>query len=81
MRRALIGLLTDPDEGPAFHVIAPSLPGYALSTPLSGTGWTMARTARAWIELMARLGYERYGVHGGDPAGLATDLQAFGPLR
>ncbi|MFD7841812.1 epoxide hydrolase N-terminal domain-containing protein [Nocardia sp. NPDC059764] len=44
----LIGLLTDPAEGPAFHVIAPSLPRYALSTPLSGTGWTpSAGRARA----------------------------------
>ncbi|WP_280266378.1 epoxide hydrolase family protein [Nocardia wallacei] len=62
----LIGLLTDPADGPAFHVVAPSLPGYTLSTPLSGTGWAMTRTARAWIELMRRLGYDRYGVHGGD---------------
>jgi len=50
----------------AFHVVAPSLPGYAFSTPLSTTGWTMGRTARAWAELMRRLGYQRYGVHGGD---------------
>ncbi|MEV4534099.1 epoxide hydrolase family protein [Asanoa sp. NPDC049518] len=60
----LIDLLTEPE--PAFHVIAPSLPGYAFSTPLSGPGWTMGRTAAAWVELMRRLGYERYGVHGGD---------------
>jgi len=58
--------LVHPGEGQAFHVVAPSLPGYALSTPLSGTGWTMGRTARAWVELMRRLGYDRYGVHGGD---------------
>jgi epoxide hydrolase len=62
----LIGPLVAPDEGQAFHVIAPSLPGYVFSTPLSGTGWSMARTARAWVELMRRLGYQRYGVHGGD---------------
>ncbi|MBF6172178.1 epoxide hydrolase family protein [Nocardia blacklockiae] len=62
----LVRLLVDPAEGPAFHVVAPSLPGYALSTPLSGPGWTMTRTARAWVELMRRLGYDRYGVHGGD---------------
>jgi epoxide hydrolase len=49
-----------------FDLVVPSLPGYAFSTPLSGTGWTMARTARAWVELMRRLGYPRYGVHGGD---------------
>jgi epoxide hydrolase len=62
----LIDPLVNPADGPAFHVVAPSLPGYAFSTPLSATGWTMARTARAWVELMRRLGYERYGVHGGD---------------
>jgi epoxide hydrolase len=50
----------------AFHVVVPSLPGFAFSTPLSSTGWAMGRTARAWAELMRRLGYERYGVHGGD---------------
>jgi pimeloyl-ACP methyl ester carboxylesterase len=62
----LIEPLVNPAEGQAFHVVAPSLPGYAFSTPLSATGWTMGRTARAWIELMRRLGYGRYGVHGGD---------------
>jgi pimeloyl-ACP methyl ester carboxylesterase len=62
----LIGPLTDPAAGQAFHVVAPSLPGYAFSTPLSATGWTMGRTARAWMELMRRLGYGRYGLHGGD---------------
>jgi hypothetical protein len=41
------------------------LPGTGW-TPLSATGWTMRRTARAWAELMSRLGYRRYGVHGGD---------------
>jgi pimeloyl-ACP methyl ester carboxylesterase len=62
----LIEPLVSPATGQAFHVIAPSLPGYAFSTPLGGTGWSMARTARAWAELMRRLGYPRYGVHGGD---------------
>src|SRR5215472_2507037 len=62
----LIEPLVQPAAGQAFHVIAPSLPGYAFSTPLSATGWGMGRTARAWVELMRRLGYERYGVHGGD---------------
>jgi hypothetical protein len=57
----LIGPLTE-----NFHLVIPSLPGYAFSTPLAGTGWTMSRTARAWAELMRRLGYTRYGVHGGD---------------
>src|SRR4029450_423909 len=58
--------LVNPAVGQAFHVVAPSLPGYAFSTPLAATGWTMGRTARAWVELMRRLGYERDGVHGGD---------------
>ena len=62
----LIGPLVSPAAGQAFHVVAPSLPGYAFSTPLAGTGWTMGRTARAWAELMRRLGYQRYGLHGGD---------------
>jgi epoxide hydrolase len=63
----LIEPLVNPGPGrQAFHVVAPSLPGYAFSTPLSGAGWTMGRTARAWAELMSRLGYRRYGVHGGD---------------
>jgi epoxide hydrolase len=62
----LIEPLVNPDAGQAFHVIAPSLPGYAFSTPLSATGWAMGRTARAWAELMRRLGYQRYGLHGGD---------------
>ena len=72
----LIEPLVDPSDGPAFHVVAPSLPGYAFSTPLSATGWTMGRTARAWVELMRRLGYERYGVHGGDIGGGVSGLVA-----
>ena len=59
----LIDPLVNPDAGQAFHVVAPSLPGYAFSTPLAATGWAMGRTARAWIELMRRLGYQRYGMH------------------
>jgi epoxide hydrolase len=62
----LIEPLVSPAAGQAFHVVVPSLPGYAFSTPLSAAGWTMGRTARAWAELMRRLGYRRYGVHGGD---------------
>jgi pimeloyl-ACP methyl ester carboxylesterase len=72
----LIEPLTSPAAGQAFHVVAPSLPGYAFSTPLSATGWTMSRTARAWAELMRRLGYQRYGVHGGDIGGGVSGLVA-----
>ncbi|HCT80310.1 MAG TPA: epoxide hydrolase [Micromonosporaceae bacterium] len=49
-----------------FHLIIPSVPGFGFSKPLSSPGWTGSRIAAAFIELMARLGYERYGVHGGD---------------
>jgi pimeloyl-ACP methyl ester carboxylesterase len=72
----LIDLLTHPPSGQSFHVVAPSIPGYAFSMPLSGTGWTMARTALAWAELMRRLGYQRYGVHGGDIGGGISGLVA-----
>jgi pimeloyl-ACP methyl ester carboxylesterase len=76
----LIEPLVNPAAGQAFHVVAPSLPGYAFSTPLSAAGWTMGRTARAWTELMRRLGYRRYGVHGGDigagVSGLVAGLDA-----
>ena len=72
----LIEPLVNPTDGPAFHVVAPSLPGYAFSTPLGSTGWSMGRTARAWVELMRRLDYERYGVHGGDVGGGVSRLVA-----
>ncbi|MGW0199794.1 epoxide hydrolase family protein [Nonomuraea sp. NPDC003201] len=49
-----------------FHLVIPSLPGFGFSTPLSGPGWDPARTARAFTQLMALLGYDRYGVQGGD---------------
>jgi epoxide hydrolase len=49
-----------------FHLVIPSLPGFGFSVPLRQPGWTAARIARAFAELMARLGYERYGVQGGD---------------
>ena len=49
-----------------FDVIAPSVPGYGWSGPTSDPGWDVQRVAEAWKVLMARLGYERYGVQGGD---------------
>jgi pimeloyl-ACP methyl ester carboxylesterase len=49
-----------------FHVIAPSLPGYGFSEPTRTRGWDVSRIARAFIELMQRLGYARYGAQGGD---------------
>jgi pimeloyl-ACP methyl ester carboxylesterase len=49
-----------------FHLVVPSIPGHVFSTPLSTTGWTHRRIAAAYVELMDRLGYQRYGVQGGD---------------
>ena len=49
-----------------FHCIVPSLPGYGWSGKPSEPGWNVERIARAWAELMARLGYERYGAQGTD---------------
>jgi microsomal epoxide hydrolase len=54
------------DASDAFHVIAPSLPGYGFSEPTRTPGWDPWRIARAFVELMARLGYGRYGAQGGD---------------
>jgi pimeloyl-ACP methyl ester carboxylesterase len=49
-----------------FHVVAPSVPGFGFSGPTTETGWGVNRIARAWAELMRRLGYDRYGAQGGD---------------
>jgi epoxide hydrolase len=67
----VIGPLTDPrahggDPADAFHLVVPSIPGYGFSGPTSDTGWTTERVGRAWVELMHRLGYQRYGAQGGD---------------
>jgi epoxide hydrolase len=50
----------------AFHVVCPSLPGFAFSGKPTATGWGVDRIAQAWATLMARLGYARYGAQGGD---------------
>jgi epoxide hydrolase len=67
----LVGPLTDPsahggESADAFHVVIPSIPGFAFSGPTLQPGWDRYRTARAWVELMRVLGYERYGAHGND---------------
>ena len=49
-----------------FDLVVPSLPGYGFSEPTRTTGWDVARIARAFTALMARLGYDRYGAQGGD---------------
>jgi pimeloyl-ACP methyl ester carboxylesterase len=65
------GPLTDPaahggDRADAVHLVLPSIPGFGLSGPTRETGWEIRRIAAAFAQLMARLGYERYGVQGGD---------------
>jgi pimeloyl-ACP methyl ester carboxylesterase len=67
----LIGVLSDPrahggDASDAFHLVIPSIPGHGFSRPLTDAGWTSRHIAKAFTELMSRLGYERYGVQGGD---------------
>jgi pimeloyl-ACP methyl ester carboxylesterase len=73
----ILGPLTDPrahggDRADAFHVVAPSVPGFGFSGPTRETGWDVPRIARAWAELMRRLGYERYGAQGGDYGSLIS---------
>jgi pimeloyl-ACP methyl ester carboxylesterase len=83
----LIGPLTDPaahggDPADAFHVVIPSLPGFAFSGPTSEPGWDIRRMATAYAELMSRLGYERLGAQGGDwGAFIAPDLGRIVPDR
>src|SRR3546814_12059740 len=50
----------------AFHVIAPSIPGYGFSDAPTGTGWGVERIAQTWIALIRRLGYDRFVAQGGD---------------
>jgi pimeloyl-ACP methyl ester carboxylesterase len=81
----VIPRLTEPERhggsaADAFHVIAPSLPGYGFSEPTRTPGWDVPRIARAFIELMARLGHARYGAQGGDwGAQVTTRIGAFDP--
>src|SRR6476661_8930661 len=76
-----VGPLTDPtahggSADDAFHLVLPSLPGYGLSAEPAETGWDLGRTARAWAELMRRLGYDRYVAQGGDVGAGVTDAMA-----
>jgi pimeloyl-ACP methyl ester carboxylesterase len=81
----VIGPLTDPrahggDPDDAFDLVVPSLPGFGFSAPLAATGWELTRTARAWVALMQRLGYERYVAQGGDiGAGVTGMLGSIDP--
>ena len=73
----VFGPLTEPpDPGDAFHVVAPSLPGYGFSGPTSEPGWHPRRMAQAFTALMDRLGYARYGVQGGDWGSLVSQNMA-----
>jgi pimeloyl-ACP methyl ester carboxylesterase len=74
-----IGPLTDPTAHggraeDAFHLVLPSLPGYGFSGEPTEVGWDPGRTARAWAELMHRLGYSRYVAQGGDLGAVVTDV-------
>src|SRR5207245_598194 len=77
--------LTDPEAhggraADAFHVVAPSLPGYGFSEPTRTRGWDVWRVAGAFTEMMGRLGYARYGAQGGDwGAQVATRVGALDP--
>ena len=76
-----IGPLTDPtahggNAEDAFHLVIPSLPGYGFSGQPTEVGWGADRIARAWAELMNRLGYSRYVAQGGDQGANVTDAMA-----
>jgi pimeloyl-ACP methyl ester carboxylesterase len=73
-----VGPLTDPTAyggtpEDAFHLVLPSLPGYGFSGAPAELGWESGRIARAWAELMSRLGYTRYVAQGGDVGADVTD--------
>jgi pimeloyl-ACP methyl ester carboxylesterase len=76
----MIGPLVDPEANggrpeDAFHVVIPSLPGFGFSTPATRPGLGIKGAAAAFDQIMQGLGYERYGVHGGDVgAGIAEEL-------
>jgi pimeloyl-ACP methyl ester carboxylesterase len=75
----VVGPLTDPtahggSEADAFHLVLPSIPGYGFSGKPTTSGWDPAHIARAWVELMKRLGYARFVAQGGDWGAIVTDL-------
>jgi len=81
----VIGPLTDPrahgsDPGDAFHLVIPTLPGFGFSGPVTDAGWGTTRIASVWAELMRRLGYQRFGVQGGDiGAAVSPDVACVAP--
>jgi pimeloyl-ACP methyl ester carboxylesterase len=58
----------------AFHLVVPSLPGFGLSGKPTETGWGPERTARAWVVLMKRLGYDKFAAQGGDLGGVVVNV-------
>jgi pimeloyl-ACP methyl ester carboxylesterase len=75
----VIGPLTNPtahggSAADAFHVVIPSMPGYGFSDKPGAPGWGPDHIAMAWVELMKRLGYDRFGAQGGDWGAVVTDL-------
>jgi pimeloyl-ACP methyl ester carboxylesterase len=75
----VVGPLADPtahggSAEDAFHVVVPSMPGYGFSAKPEETGWDVARMARAWTELMQRLGYMNFVAQGGDWGALVTEV-------
>ncbi|GAB3364169.1 epoxide hydrolase family protein [Amycolatopsis echigonensis] len=74
----IVDELADPEDrsAPAFHVVAPSLPGFGYSDKPAATGWGTEKIAAAWAELMDRLGYRKFLAHGGDWGGNITTVLA-----
>ncbi|SNR48703.1 epoxide hydrolase family protein [Actinomadura mexicana] len=75
----LIDRLSDPrahggDAADAFHLVIPTIPGFGLSGPTTRKGWNEYRVARAWAELMRRLDYDRYAVHGNDGGAIVSPV-------
>jgi epoxide hydrolase len=83
----VIGPLSNPrahggDPADAFNLVIPSIPGHGFSRPLSAPGWTHHRIAKTFTALMNRLGYQRYGVQGGDAgAFIAPEMGRIDPAH
>jgi pimeloyl-ACP methyl ester carboxylesterase len=80
----IVDLLTDPtahgaSASDAFHVVIPNMPGYGFSGKPTTTGWDPIHIARAWVELMKRLGYTQFVAAGGDWGGIVVDVMAAEP--
>ncbi|MDO8308682.1 MAG: epoxide hydrolase [Actinomycetota bacterium] len=75
-------LVSPSPAAPAFHVVCPSLPGFAWSGPTQSPGWDVRRMARAFVTLMDRLGYRQFAVHGTDWGSIiGTEMALAEPAR